>query len=623
MKKLTSLVALVLSIVLPVLAVAEEPAATPEPVPAEEILAYTQVYEPETSFVLSSTVAWNADETALEVAGAQARPATALVYVDADLRVTDAAGKEIAPSLADYISATAGTVIPALYVSDAEAAAALKFYLIESGLGDVFVAASHENAALVKDVADLNPVRGLVDFRGIVEADEDTLDDIIATTNGSHAKVCLISQEIATEENVQYLQGRCSTVWVATSSDQVSLLTQYTNGANGVLVDDYQAALDTLAFFQDDAPSLLRPSLIVGHRGMPSEYIENTTLSAIGAYAAGADAIENDIHLTADRKIIINHDESLARLFNRPDVENLNILTLEEILSIPFVNDTEKGVQAANNQNASKSRYGYIRYLPSQRMPTLREFFELFKDSGVVHDTEIKTNDPAIVVALRTLVNEYDNFGELFTISFNVNILEEMYNTWPEMSVGALGMEGYAKEGSNLPMYQPYGDLIESGEATVEECVAMLYAELDKWNATYNPSSGFSYDVISAGRHRGLTVWPWTYNSAEGFAEAYLNGIYGLTTNFSYWASDFIVDLDAEDVAITTGESLPAPVVTTQNGQQVSVEGLEAIALEGSLDEEGQALMIYRLKQELVIDGVSYGSYYLYSNPFTVTVTAP
>lgn len=623
MKKLTSLVALVLSIALPVFAVAEEPAATPEPVPAEEILAYTQVYEPETSFVLSSTVAWNADETALEVAGAQARPATALVYVDADLRVTDAAGKEIAPSLADYISATAGTVIPALYVSDAEAAAALKFYLIESGLGDVFVAASYENAALVKDVADLNPVRGLVDFRGIVEADEDTLDDIIATTNGSHAKVCLISQEIATEENVQYLQGRCSTVWVATSSDQVSLMTQYTNGANGVLVDDYQAALDTLAFFQDDAPSLLRPSLIVGHRGMPSEYIENTTLSAIGAYAAGADAIENDIHLTADRKIIINHDESLARLFNRPDVENLNILTLEEILSIPFVNDTEKGVQAANNQNASKSRYGYIRYLPSQRMPTLREFFELFKDSGVVHDTEIKTNDPAIVVALRTLVNEYDNFGEVFTISFNVNILEEMYNTWPEMSVGALGMEGYAKEGSNLPMYQPYGDLIESGEATVEECVAMLYAELDKWNATYNPSSGFSYDVISAGRHRGLTVWPWTYNSAEGFAEAYLNGIYGLTTNFSYWASDFIVDLDAEDVDLTTGESLPAPVVTTQNGQQVSVEGLEAIALEGSLDEEGQALMIYRLKQELVIDGVSYGSYYLYSNPFTVTVTAP
>ena len=622
MKKPTALLALVLSVVLPVLAVAEEAEPTPAPVPAEEIMAYSQVYEPETSFVLSSTIAWNADASVLEAAGADVRPATALVYVDAGLRVLDAAGNVISESLDEYVDATAGTIIPALYVSDADAAAALKFYLIESGLGDVFVAASYENAELVKDVAGLNPVRGLIDFRSLTGADEDVLNDIIATTNGSHAKVCLIPECIATEENVQYLQGRCSTVWVATSSDEAALLMQYTNGANGVLVDDYQAAIDELGFFADGAPSLLRPPLIVGHRGMPSEYIENTTLSAIGAYTAGADSIENDIHLTADREIIINHDESLARLFERPDIGNLNILTLDEILAIPFVNEGEKGVQAANNQNAGNSRYGYIRYLSSQRMPTLREFFELFAGSGVVHDTEIKTNDPAIVIALHNLVNEYDNFGEVFTISFNVNILEEMYKSWPEMSVGALGMEGYANPESNLPVYEAYGDLIESGEATVEECVAMLYAELDKWNATYNPSSGFSYDVVSAGRHRGLTVWPWTYNNAESFAEAYLNGIYGLTTNFSWWASDFIVDIDATDVTIAAGAGLPAPTVTTQNGEQVAVDGLEAIAVNGTLDAEGEALVIYRLEQELVIDGTSYGTYYLYSNPFTVTVTA-
>ena len=212
MKKLTVLLALVLSVLLPALAVAEEAEPTPAPVPAEAIMAYTQVYEPETSFALSSTVAWNADASVLDVANADVRPATALVYVDAGLRVLDAAGNVISESLDEYVTATAGTIIPALYISDAETAAALKFYLIESGLGDVFVAASYENAALVKDVADLNPVRGLIDFRGLTEADEDTLDEIIATTNGSHAKVCLISEQIATEENVQYLQGRCSTV---------------------------------------------------------------------------------------------------------------------------------------------------------------------------------------------------------------------------------------------------------------------------------------------------------------------------------------------------------------------------------------------------------------------------
>ena len=98
-------------------------------------------------------------------AGADVRPATALVYVDAALRVLDAAGNVISESLDEYVAATAGTIIPALYISDAETAAALKFYLIESRPGRRVRGRFYENAALVKDVADLNPVRGLIDFR--------------------------------------------------------------------------------------------------------------------------------------------------------------------------------------------------------------------------------------------------------------------------------------------------------------------------------------------------------------------------------------------------------------------------------------------------------------------------
>ena len=105
--------------------------------------------------------------------------------------------------------------------------------------------------------ADLNPVRGLVDFRSLTEADEDTLDEIIATTNGSHAKVCLIPEQIATEENVQYpgpllhrVGGHLHRGGAARAVHQ---------RRNGVLVDDYQAAIDELGFFADGAPSLLRP----------------------------------------------------------------------------------------------------------------------------------------------------------------------------------------------------------------------------------------------------------------------------------------------------------------------------------------------------------------------------
>lgn len=584
-----------------------------------ETQPYSRVYEPETSFVLATTVAWEADPSAVDVAQAEVRPATALVYVDQALNVTTAEGVSIG-ALEDYLAQTTATMIPALYIQDEETAAALKAYLSESELGDVFVAASRENRALVKDVAELVPVRGLVDFRSIKSGDEDTLVQIIQETNGSHAKVALLSEELATEDNVRFLQGRLLTVWVETEANTQSLLQQYTNGANGILVKDYQTAYDVLGFFNDDAPSLLRLPMIIGHRGIPSVHVENTIQSFIGAYNAGADSAENDIHLSADRKLFVVHDSSMSRLFNRPDVKEVEELTLEELQAIPYQNDGETGVQAKNNQPAEKSRYGYIDLLPSQRIPELRDVYEMFRDTGLVHDTEIKSKNPQVVQALRNLVEELDNFDELFTITFNTVILDEFYKSWPEISVGALGTEGEAEEDSGNPQYPAFAEIVAAEGA--EKALETLYAEIDQWNATFNPNLSFAYELAVVGRHRGLTVWPWTYNKPEQFADAYLKGIYGMTTNFAWWATDYIEDIRAEDVQIAPGEEVPGPVITTKKGEVVECDGLELVVVEGSLDTPGEALAIYRLEQELIVDGQSFGNYYMYSNPFVVTVTA-
>ena len=582
-----------------------------------ETLPYSKVYEPETSFVLATTIAWEADATAKDVAAAEVRPGTAFVYVDKELNVTAADGAALG-ALQEYIEATAGTIIPALYIQDEETAAALKAYLETSGLGDVFVAASYENAALVKEVAQLNPVRGLVDFRAIKEGDEDTIEMIIKKTNGSYAKVALLSEEFATEDNVKFIQGRLVTVWVETAAETKSLLQQYTNGANGILVKDYQKAIEQLAFFKDDAPTLLRLSNVVGHRGMPSVHVENTVQSMIGAYNAGADAMETDIYLSDDRELFVLHDGNLKRLFDRADVTAVEELTLAELQAIPYQNDGPNGVQASNNQKAEGSRYGFIDILPSQRIPTLREIYEIFEDTGIAQDTEVKSTNPKIVQALRNLVTEMDNFEEIFVITFNKVILDEFYKSWPEMSVGALGMEGYGSPEAYLPEFIKYGEVVAA--EGVEKALSILYAELDRWNATYNPNLAFTYDLAVAGRHRGLTVWPWTYNQPAQFADAYLKGVYGLTTNFSWWATDFIRDIRATDVTIKAGEEIPAPIVKTQKGEVVAAEGLELIVVEGAIDAAGEALAIYRLKLDLNIDGTSFGNYYIYSNPFTVTV---
>lgn len=56
------------------------------------------------------------------------------------------------------------------------------------------------------------------------------------------------------------------------------------------------------------AYATVRSVEIIGHRGSPREYRENTLLSFERAFAAGADAIELDVHSTSDGVVVVHHD---------------------------------------------------------------------------------------------------------------------------------------------------------------------------------------------------------------------------------------------------------------------------------------------------------------------------
>jgi glycerophosphoryl diester phosphodiesterase len=61
-----------------------------------------------------------------------------------------------------------------------------------------------------------------------------------------------------------------------------------------------------------DLTRLTRP-LLIGHRGYPAKFPENTLASFEGAMAAGCDMIELDVTLTKDRKVVVIHDDTLDR----------------------------------------------------------------------------------------------------------------------------------------------------------------------------------------------------------------------------------------------------------------------------------------------------------------------
>jgi glycerophosphoryl diester phosphodiesterase len=56
--------------------------------------------------------------------------------------------------------------------------------------------------------------------------------------------------------------------------------------------------------------------LLIGHRGYPARFPENTPAAFEGAIQAGCDMIELDVTLTKDRKVVVIHDDTLDRTTN-------------------------------------------------------------------------------------------------------------------------------------------------------------------------------------------------------------------------------------------------------------------------------------------------------------------
>ena len=57
----------------------------------------------------------------------------------------------------------------------------------------------------------------------------------------------------------------------------------------------------------------------IAHRGYRAKLPENSIKAFAGALAAGAVALETDVHLSKDKVVVLSHDPTLKRCFGRPE----------------------------------------------------------------------------------------------------------------------------------------------------------------------------------------------------------------------------------------------------------------------------------------------------------------
>jgi len=151
-----------------------------------------------------------------------------------------------------------------------------------------------------------------------------------------------------------------------------------------------------------------KTALKFGHRGASFSAPENTIAACKKAFELGADGIEIDIHMTADKKIIVLHDNTLKR-----------VATYTQGLQEKTGINTEQFAKIVNTV-VSELKYATIKHIDvglwkgedwaGEKIPTLHELLPIVlissKPSKKIQ-IEIKEKSHAIIPELKRVLEKY------------------------------------------------------------------------------------------------------------------------------------------------------------------------------------------------------------------------
>lgn len=507
-------------------------------------------------------------------------------HLDAQLNLIDQSGKQYG-SLQQYLSDPQRRTIPLLMIKDEATVEALAAIAESTDLSDISLRSNNEDV-LRKVHALLPSSRAVLDLSQSSQLGnrrEDLLS-IVYKTNRSFARIVILPEHLIEKSNVAFLQQRLLTVWANSSASNIEGAAQVlVSGVNAVLTSNsavYNAVLTVMP-----RHTLLRKPLVVGHRGVPSLEDENTLEGAKKAVELGADAIENDIYITKDNHLVIMHDATVDRTTTGKGL--IEDMTLAEVKQL-----TTKGKAYA--------------------VPTLAEYFQTFKNNkNIVHFIELKSANAKIVPQLKKEIAQYAIQDQVVTISFDTEQIKRMKNELPEYSTGFLT--------GNVPKTD-----------NVLKDVKKLMGVTQSFASTYNPSfANITPALLEVSKHRGITIWPWTYRDENNFKKHYVAGVYGLTTDYSQFASKYVVDLSTDATAtVKVGQPLRFnSTLTNQLGEKISAEANQLIVLSSSQPSyRNSGSISYKTPgTAYVIPGYKYNidgayAYTIFAKPVKVTVQA-
>jgi glycerophosphoryl diester phosphodiesterase len=230
-------------------------------------------------------------------------------------------------------------------------------------------------------------------------------------------------------------------------------------------------------------------TMIIAHRGASQDAPENTLAAVNLAWEKGADAVEVDVRLSMDNRIMVIHDADTKRTAGD------RMAVRESMSSSLRTLDASCGIETYRGE----------------RIPFIEEVLSSVPEGKVLF-VEVKT-DTVIIPYLVKWLEDHPKKDRVAVISFDFNVCAMMKREIPD-----------------LPVYWLHYTL--SGSYRSKWIDAAGEAGLDGLNFRYK---GISREYVEAVHAAGLKMFAWAVDEPEEAARLIKFGIDGITTNRPGW----------------------------------------------------------------------------------------
>lgn len=213
---------------------------------------------------------------------------------------------------------------------------------------------------------------------------------------------------------------------------------------------------------------------LIGHRGYPAKYPENTILSFKKAVEFGCDGIELDVRLTRDNKVVVIHDKNLERTTDGKGI--VSEYTLKELKKL----DAGRG----------------------EKIPMLEEVLAEFNAIKFLIEIKVSedTNTERLCAETIYLAGKREN---TFFISFSLDAIKYIKKINPRLNTGLI----FSKPIFEIERYIKF--------------INALNPRRDRLNS----------NIIAVANQFKLKTYVWTIDTQDELKDVIKYGVTGIVTN--------------------------------------------------------------------------------------------